>query len=47
MPIVFHDGLSFSGVPWTFNLPPVNAQRPAYGMCGHSPVHFRDQQIIS
>jgi hypothetical protein len=46
MPISL-DGLSFSGLTWTFKLLP-STQRPALGMLGYLPVDLkRDQQMVS
>ena len=45
--ILSFDGLSFSGLAWTFKLQPSKqTQRPAYDMVGHSPVHFGDQHAF-
>ena len=38
MPIVSLYWPSFSGLAWTFQLPPTH--RPAYGMLGQSPIYF-------
>ena len=49
MPVVSHDGLSCSGLAWTFKLLryQVNTQRLARSMLSDSPVPFRDQHMVS
>lgn len=46
MPVVSCDGLSFSGIAWTFKLLPSKCKNSAYGKFGHSPGHFRDQHGV-
>jgi hypothetical protein len=46
MPTVSLDGLSFSGLSWTFKLPP-STQTPVYDMLRHLPVHFSHQHMVS
>jgi hypothetical protein len=47
MPVLSRDCLSFSGFVWTFKLLPSKHAETAYGMQGYSPVHFRDQHMVS
>jgi hypothetical protein len=46
MPVMSCDGLSFSGIAWTFKLLPGKHKSPAYGKLGHPPRHFRDQHMV-
>jgi hypothetical protein len=41
------DSLNFSGLAWAYKLQPNSIHRSAYEMLGHSPVPFRDQQMVS
>jgi len=45
--IVSLDSLSFSGLTWKILLVSSKPQRPAYHMIGHSPIHCRDQCMVS
>jgi hypothetical protein len=46
MPILSINGLSFSGLAWTFKLPPSKVQRTGHGMLGHWQLHFKDQHMV-
>jgi hypothetical protein len=45
MPVVCLDGLSFSGLAWTFRLQSSKHTETAYGTIGYLPVHFADQHM--
>ena len=51
MTIVSCDGLCFSGLAWAFKLLPSTHTQThthlAYGVLDHSPVHLRDQHLVT
>jgi len=47
MPVAFCDALGCCGVAWTVIHYQVMTHRPACGMLDLSPVHFRDQHMVS
>jgi hypothetical protein len=44
MSTVSRNGLNFSGLAQTFKSYQINPQGLAYGMQGHSPLHFKNRQ---
>jgi hypothetical protein len=46
MPVLSVDSLSLSVYCGCLNCYHVNVLRPAYGVLGHMPVHFRDWHVV-
>jgi hypothetical protein len=46
MPFLSLNSLSLSVCCGCLNCYHVNVQRPAYGVLGHMPIHFRDWHVV-